>query len=153
MSSKKGITAAYDNPKRLWLTVDKLLHRNSFSPLPTTSPGTLLADSFTSFFTGKISKLRFSPATLLHHLAALTLSACHFPGFLSFHSCFGIRNRQDPVQLSKQAIWFRSHRHLASQRMFMRTCSNNHHHCQPFSFSHFRPVSSHSQGICQLSTA
>ena len=30
------------------------------SPLPTTSPGTSLADSFASFFTGKISKLRLS---------------------------------------------------------------------------------------------
>ena len=39
----------------------------SSSPLPTTSPGTSLPDSFASFFTGKISKLRLSltshPAT------------------------------------------------------------------------------------------
>jgi len=50
--------------------VNKLLHCKSSSPLPTTSPGTSLADSLASFFTGKISKLHlsFSPATLLHHL-------------------------------------------------------------------------------------
>ena len=49
-----------DNPKRLWQTVNKLLHRQYSSLLSTTSPGTSLADSFASFFTGKISKLRLS---------------------------------------------------------------------------------------------
>ena len=61
------VSSASDNPKRLWQTVNKLLHRKSSSPLHTTSPGTSLADSFASFFTGKISKLRLSltshPAT------------------------------------------------------------------------------------------
>ena len=72
---KKSTTPAWylqpsTNPKRLWKTVNKLLHRKSSSPLPITSPGTSLADSFTSFITGKISKLRLFllPATLLHHL-------------------------------------------------------------------------------------
>jgi len=41
------------------------------TPLPTTFPGTSLADSFASFFTGKISKLRLSltsyPATSSPH--------------------------------------------------------------------------------------
>jgi len=65
LSSKKEyystlISSASDNPKRLWQTVNKLLHRKSSSPLPTTSPGTSLADSFAFFSTGKISKLRLS---------------------------------------------------------------------------------------------
>ena len=62
------VCAQADNPKRLWQTVNKLLHRKSSSPLPT-SPGTSLADSFASFFTGKISKLRLSlTSNPLHHL-------------------------------------------------------------------------------------
>jgi len=64
--------SASDNPKCLWQTVNKLLHCKSSSPLPTTSPGTSRADSFASFFLGKISKLSvfLSPATQLglHHL-------------------------------------------------------------------------------------
>jgi len=38
-----------------------------------------------------------------------------------------------------------------SQRMFICTCFYNHQYCQPL--PHFGPVSSHSQGICHLSTA
>jgi len=71
-----------------------------------------------------------------------SLSSCHSPWFPSFHSWFGIRNLQDHVQLSKQAIWFRSHPHLASQTMFIRSCFHNHQYCQPL--PHLRSVSSHS---------
>jgi len=35
--------------------------------------------------------------------------------------------------------------HLSSQRLFIHTCSHNHQYCQPV--PHYRPVSSHSQGI------
>ena len=49
LSSKKEyysslVSSASNNPKRLWQTVNKLLHCKSSSPLPTTS-GTSLADS------------------------------------------------------------------------------------------------------------
>ena len=64
------VSSASDNPKRLWQTVNKLLHgkKKSSSPLPTTSPGTSLAESF-AFFTGKISKksLTSNPATSSPH--------------------------------------------------------------------------------------
>ena len=45
MSSKKEyyyslVSSASGNPKHLWQTINKLLHRKSSSPLPTTSPGT-----------------------------------------------------------------------------------------------------------------
>ena len=63
------VSSASDNPKHLWQTVNKLLHRKSSSPLLTTSPGTSLADSFASFFTGKYpNSVCLSPATPLHHL-------------------------------------------------------------------------------------
>ena len=53
-----------------------------------------------------------------------------------------IRNLQDPVQLSKQAIWLRSHSHLDSQIMFIRTCFHNHQYYQPLShfFGQFHPT-------------
>ena len=93
------------------------------------------------FFTGKISRLRLSlTSNPLHHLRTqpLTLTC-------QFYSCLGIRSPQDSVQLSKQGILLRSHHpHLASQRMFIHTCSHNHQYCQPL--PHYRPVSSHSQG-------
>ena len=44
-------------------------------------------------------------------ISALTLSSCHSPWFLSFYSCFEIRNLHYPFQQSKQAIRFRSHPH------------------------------------------
>ena len=68
--------------------------------IPPNTP--LLADSFASFFTGKISKLRLSltshPATSSPHSP--------FPPATppNFSPCLRIRSLQDPVQLSKQAI-------------------------------------------------
>jgi len=54
------VSSVSDNPKCLWKTVNNLLHRKSSSPLPTSTPGSSLADSFANFFTGKISKLHIS---------------------------------------------------------------------------------------------
>ena len=45
---------------RLWQTVNRLLHRKSSSPLPSSTSVTSLADSFASFFIDKISRLRIS---------------------------------------------------------------------------------------------
>ena len=67
---KNNITPTYiyivskssDNPRRLWQTINKLLHRKSSSPLPTSTSASALADSLASFFTDKISKLRLSLA-------------------------------------------------------------------------------------------
>jgi len=53
----KLIFSVSDNPRRLWQTVNKLPCRKLASPLPTSTSFTLLADSFASFFTDKISKL------------------------------------------------------------------------------------------------
>jgi len=53
------VSSVSDNPKRLWKTVNNLLHRKS-SPLPTSTPGSSLADSFANFFTDKSSKLHIS---------------------------------------------------------------------------------------------
>jgi len=60
------VTLASDNPKHLWQTVNKLLHRKPSSPLPTTFPATSLADSFASFLYP--NSIFLSAATLVHHL-------------------------------------------------------------------------------------
>ena len=132
------VSSAADNPKRRLQTVSKLLHRKSSSPLPTTSPGTLLADYFASFLQAKYSNF-LPPATLLHHLR--TFSFCYPRWCLSFHSCLKHRNSPDPVQLSNQAISLRSHFHMASQRMFIGTCFHNQQYCLPLSnFRQFHPT-------------
>ena len=55
------VSSVSDNPKHLWKTVNNLhvIHRKSSSPLPTSTPGSSLADSFANF-TDKISKLHIS---------------------------------------------------------------------------------------------
>ena len=78
------VSSASDNPKRLWQTVNKLLHCKSSSPLPTTSPGTSHADSFASFFTDKISKLR------LFLTSNPTTSSPHLPSPPGTHADFSV---------------------------------------------------------------
>ena len=52
------ITANCDDPKKLWQSLRKVLHRISETVLPAHSSKKSLADTFVSFFTNKISKIR-----------------------------------------------------------------------------------------------
>jgi hypothetical protein len=53
------VTSSIGNPRKLWQTVNNILHRNKSSPLPMSSPtGTSLSSSFASYFMDKIDKLR-----------------------------------------------------------------------------------------------
>ena len=52
------ITANSDDPKKLWQSLRKVLHRTSETVLPAHSSERSLADTFASFFTNKISKIR-----------------------------------------------------------------------------------------------
>ena len=52
------ITANSDDPKKLWQSLRKVLHRTSETVLPAHSSEKSLADTFASFFTNKISKIR-----------------------------------------------------------------------------------------------
>jgi len=54
------VSSASDNPKRLWQTVNKLLHRKSSSPLYPPLLLVLHLQTALLFFKGKISKLRLS---------------------------------------------------------------------------------------------
>jgi len=54
------VSSSSDNPRRLWQTVNKLLHHKSSSSLPSFMSASSLADSFASFFTDKITKLHLS---------------------------------------------------------------------------------------------
>ena len=54
------ITTNSDSPQRLWQTVNKILHRISNHPLPSSLSGQSLSDSFASFFSDKIEKLRLA---------------------------------------------------------------------------------------------
>ena len=82
-SISSTFSSVSDNPKRLWKTVNNLLHRKSFSPLPTSTPGSSLADSFANFFRDKISKLRISlTAILLLHPHTYPPLQLNLPVFL-----------------------------------------------------------------------
>ena len=52
------ITANSDDPKKLWQSLRKVLHRTSETVVPAHSSEKSLADMFASFFTNKISKIR-----------------------------------------------------------------------------------------------
>ena len=52
------ITANSDDPKNSWQSLRKVLHRTSETVLPAHSSEKSLADTFASFFTNKISKMR-----------------------------------------------------------------------------------------------
>ena len=47
------VSSSSDNPRRLWQTINKLLHCNSSSPLLTCTSASALADSLASVFTDK----------------------------------------------------------------------------------------------------
>src|SRR6218665_894370 len=59
------IHSSSSNPRHLWRAVNSLLHRKSPSPLPTSIPSPSIADTFCSFFSDKISSLRFTLQSLL----------------------------------------------------------------------------------------
>ena len=88
------VSSSSDNPKHLWQTVNKLLRRKSSSPLPSSTPGISLADSFASFFTDKISNLCLSRSS------NLTTSSPHLPS-----------------SPTTKEVWFWSYSHFASQGM------------------------------------
>ena len=52
------ITANSHDPKKLWQSLRKVLHRTSETVLPAHSSDKSLADMFASFFSNKISKIR-----------------------------------------------------------------------------------------------
>src|SRR6218665_684028 len=52
------------NPRLLWKTINQLIHRNSSSPVPNSLPPSSIAESFCSFFSGKITTLRLSLQSL-----------------------------------------------------------------------------------------
>ena len=66
-------------PRRLWQTVNKLLHHKSTSPLPTSCSSVPLPDRFASFFTDKISKLHLSLSLSLSSHPAIASPHCHSP--------------------------------------------------------------------------
>ena len=48
------------HPRKLWQTINSLLHRKPSTVLPSTSSNTSLPETFSSFFTDKVSKLHSS---------------------------------------------------------------------------------------------
>src|SRR6218665_2798204 len=66
------IHSSSTNPRHLWRAVNSLLHRKSSFPLPSSIPSPSIADTFCSFFSHKISSLRFTLQSLLDSHATST---------------------------------------------------------------------------------
>ena len=77
------ITANSDGPKKLWQSLRKVLHRTSETVLPAHRTGKRLADTFASFFTNKISKIRDTFSTFGSFNAAPDLVPPAFNAFKS----------------------------------------------------------------------
>ena len=77
------ISSNLDNPKKLWNTINNLLHRKPSSSLPTSI--TSLSQSFATFFSDKITKLRnhitSNPTSISPHFPPPTKP----PNFSFFH--------------------------------------------------------------------
>jgi len=73
------VSSSSENPRRLWQTVNRLLHRKSSSPLPSSTSVTSLTDSFASFFTDKISRLRNSLTSISPTVSPHTPHTPHTP--------------------------------------------------------------------------
>ena len=71
------ITANSRDPKKLWQSLRKVLHRTSETVLPAHSSDKSLADMFASFFSNKISKIRDTlllALSMMHRIRCLLLS-------------------------------------------------------------------------------
>ena len=55
-----SINSVKENPKKLWKELNNILHRNPVSTLPDSNCSKSLADTFSSFFSDKISHIRAS---------------------------------------------------------------------------------------------
>ena len=62
-----------NNPRALWKTINKILHRTANRSLPTSSPLAALPQLFATYFSNKISKLHFNQQTNTSSTPALSL--------------------------------------------------------------------------------
>ena len=77
-----SINEVKENPKKLWKQLNNILHRNPETTLPDCSCNKSLADSFSSFFADKITRIRaMFPST-----SSLPDSHVNIPTFSSFKS-------------------------------------------------------------------
>src|SRR6218665_3376004 len=72
-----SFTPALPTPRHLWRAVNSLLQRKSLSPLPSSIPFPSIADTFCSFFSDKISSLRFTLQSLLASQSSTADSPSH----------------------------------------------------------------------------
>ena len=86
-------------PKRLWQTVNTILHRKPSNILPSSPPTFSLADKFASFFTEKITKLHSS----LSSTADLTSPHIESPSVTSKLTSFRLATADEISRLINQA--------------------------------------------------
>ena len=156
LSSKKEyfsslVSSASDNPKRLWQTVNKLLHRNPLHRFPLPLLALHLQTALLPFSQAKYPNSVFlSLPTLPHHLRT---HPCLLPLPLISQSSPLPQNPKSTG--SCPAVQTSNVTQIRSQPGFLKSAHqflfHNHQYCQPF--PHLRPVSPHTQGIRYLTTA
>ena len=67
------VQSSSSNPRALWKTIDKILHRTANRSLPTSSPLAALPQLFATYFSDKISKQHFNLQTNPSSTPALSL--------------------------------------------------------------------------------
>ena len=116
------VSSSSDNRRRLWQTINKLLHRNSSSPLPTCTSANALADSLASFFT---DNRNISLIFLNHHSGKFrhtTLRWQHQLAYVESDSAAQLAEKQISTSTTKFQIRFstNSERHLQIFRLSRR---------------------------------
>ena len=93
------IAANKSQPRKLWQTVNTILHRRPPSILPLTIPTASLADRFASFFTDKITNLHSQLASV----ATSSSPHIHPPTTPSKLSAFRPASKEEVIKLIRQA--------------------------------------------------
>ena len=119
------------NPKKLWNTINKLLHRISKPSFPSSFHLDSLPQSFATFFSDKIHKLRTSI------LSGTTTTSPHLPPALQtfwailFPSCNHCWSLWTLIKFSWHFMWSWSNSYLSPQTMQICSSSHNHKYHQP----------------------
>jgi len=88
------------NPRKLWQTINNILHRKPSTVTPSASTHTSLADSFSSFFTDKIAKLHSALTSNFHNSISPDIDPPYKPTPLC---AFRPATEEEIIKLIKQA--------------------------------------------------
>ena len=128
------ISSQVTNPRQLWKTANKLLHRTLSQVLPPSESPSLLSQSFATLFSDKIHKLHtsFSAIMLAPLLKFLRLLHCHISLLLLLSLWLKSLNY---YLILLNYLWLGSYPHFSPKAMLVSPSPYNHQYHQPLSLS------------------